>query len=80
MSKAEEALAALKAGMQKLVETYPQLLKMSDIGDTFEQLGEATAQYRRGNGQPAADAFQPKKTPPPTRPQSDEQDPPAQSN
>ncbi len=48
----------------------------ADIGATFEQLGEATAQYRRGNGQPAADAFQPKKTPP-AAPPSGEQEPPA---
>lgn len=49
----------------------------ADIGDTFEQLGEATAQYRRGKGQPAAEAFQPKKTPPPAAPPSGEQEPPS---
>jgi Mg-chelatase subunit ChlD len=35
-----------------------------DIDRTFDQLTEATAQYRRGEGQPAADAFRPKETTP----------------
>ncbi len=34
------------------------------IDHTFDQLSEATAQYRLGKGQPAADAFRPKETAP----------------
>ena len=44
----------------------------ANIDHTFDQLSEATAQYRRGEGQPAADAFMPKETPPsPGQPSSD---------
>jgi len=50
------------------------------VGHTFDQLSEATARYRRGEGQPAADAFMPKETPPSPTPLSDDQEPPSWLN
>lgn len=49
----------------------------TDIDDTFGRLSEATAEYRRGNGPPAADAFIPNDTPPSAAPPSGEQEPPS---
>lgn len=47
------------------------------VDHTFDQLSEATARYRRGDQQPAADAFIPKETPPSPAPQSGDQEPPS---
>lgn len=52
----------------------------STVDHTFDQLSEATARYRRDEGQPAADAFRPKETPPPPAPSSDDQDLPSWLN
>jgi len=46
----------------------------STVDHTFDQLSEATATFRRGEGQPAADAFIPKETPPSTTPPSGDQE------
>ncbi|MEQ1795086.1 MAG: vWA domain-containing protein [Nitrospira sp.] len=51
-----------------------------DIDHTFDQLSEATAQYRRGEGQPAADVFLPKAPPPSSASQSGDQEPPSRLN
>jgi hypothetical protein len=48
-----------------------------DIDHTFDQLSEATAQYRRGEGPPVADAFIPNETPPSPAPLSGDQEPPS---
>lgn len=47
------------------------------VDHTFVQLSEATANFRRGDEQPAADAFIPKETPPSPVPQSGDQEPPS---
>ena len=46
------------------------------VDQTFDQLSEATARYRRGQKQPDADAFIPKETPPSSESLSGEQEPP----
>lgn len=50
------------------------------VDHTFDQLSEATARYRRDEGQPAADAFRPKETPPSPAPSSGDQDLPSWLN
>ncbi len=52
----------------------------STVDHTFDQLSEATARYRRDEGQPAADAFTPKETPPSPAPLSGDQDLPSRLN
>jgi len=52
----------------------------STVDHTFDQLSEATATFRRGEGQPAADAFIPKETPPSPTPLSGDQEPPSWLN
>lgn len=47
------------------------------VDHTFDQLSEATANFRRGDGQSAADAFIPEETPPSPQPPSGDQEPPA---
>lgn len=47
------------------------------VDHTFDQLSQATANYRRGDGQPAADAFIPKETSPLPIPLSGDQEPPS---
>lgn len=47
------------------------------VGRTFDQLSEATAQYRQGEELHAADAFRPKETPSSTGSQSDDQELPS---
>ncbi len=47
------------------------------VDHTFDQLSEATANFRRGDGLPAADAFMPKETPPSPTPPSGDQEPPS---
>lgn len=44
------------------------------VDHTFDQLSQATANYRRGDGQPDADAFIPKETPPSPEPPSGDQE------
>jgi Mg-chelatase subunit ChlD len=50
------------------------------VDHTFDQLSEATATFRRGEGQPASDAFKPKETPPSPTPLSGDQEPPSWLN
>ena len=52
----------------------------STVDHTFDQLSEATARYRRDEGQPAADAFMPNETPPSPAPSSGDQDLPSWLN
>ncbi len=47
------------------------------VDHTFDQLSQVTATFRRGDGQPAADAFIPKETPPSPAPPSGDQEPPS---
>lgn len=47
------------------------------VDHTFDQLSEATARYRRGDEQPAADAFMPNETPPSPAPSSGDQELPS---
>lgn len=52
----------------------------STVDHTFDQLSEATARYRRDEGQPAADAFMPKETPLSPAPSSGDQELPSWLN
>ena len=47
------------------------------VDHTFDQLSQATANFRRGDEQPAADAFIPNETPPSPAPPSGDQEPPS---
>ena len=50
------------------------------VDHTFDQLSEATAQYRRGEGQPDIKSFRPKETSPSPAQPSGDQEPPAWLN
>jgi len=50
------------------------------VDRTFDQLSEATAQYRRGEGQPDIKSFRPKETSPSPAQPSGDQEPPAWLN